>query len=169
MPDDEQQDEQDQQDDESTPPEVDDIVALRKALAKANDDAKRHRLRNKELEPLAAQAQEFEEQKKTAEQKAAEKAAIAEKRAEDAEGRAMRLEVAAEKGLTPAQAKRLTGSTREDLEADADELLAMFSPAEPKPTPSGRPREALKPANGDPDIPVDETDIKKLGERMFAR
>jgi hypothetical protein len=34
-------------------------------------------------------------------------------------GARLRLEVAAEKGLTPAQAKRLVGSTREELEADA--------------------------------------------------
>jgi hypothetical protein len=44
-----------------------------------------------------------------------------------------RLEVAAEKGLTPAQAERLTGSTREDLAADADALLQLFptTPAGP--------------------------------------
>lgn len=34
-----------------------------------------------------------------------------------------RLEVATEKGLTPKQAKRLQGATKEELEADADELL----------------------------------------------
>lgn len=41
-------------------------------------------------------------------------------------GRADRLEVAAEKGLTPAQAKRLVGDTKEELEADADEILEVF-------------------------------------------
>lgn len=52
------------------------------------------------------------------------------KRAEDAEAkakaetlRADRLEVSIEKGLTPAQAKRIVGDTKEELEADADELL----------------------------------------------
>jgi len=38
----------------------------------------------------------------------------------------MRLEVALDKGLTKVQAKRLIGSTVEELEADADELLASF-------------------------------------------
>ncbi len=38
----------------------------------------------------------------------------------------LRLEVAAEKGLTPAQAKRLNGASKEELEADADELLTVF-------------------------------------------
>jgi hypothetical protein len=39
---------------------------------------------------------------------------------------AMRAEVALLKGLTPAQVKRLVGATREELEADADELLTLF-------------------------------------------
>jgi len=39
-----------------------------------------------------------------------------------------RAEVALAKGLTPTQAKRLVGSTKEELEADADELLADLKP-----------------------------------------
>lgn len=40
-----------------------------------------------------------------------------------ANSRADRVEIAAEKGLTPSQAKRLIGSNREELEADADQLV----------------------------------------------
>jgi hypothetical protein len=47
-----------------------------------------------------------------------------ERQASDNEARALRAEIANAKGLTPGQAKRLVGSTREELEADADELLA---------------------------------------------
>lgn len=91
------------------------------------------------------------------------------------------IEVAADKGLTPAHVKRLAGSTREELEASADELLEDFplpakgdggdgaDGADGKPSPTGKPREQLKPGSGDPDAPVEETDIKKIGERMFAR
>ena len=46
-----------------------------------------------------------------------------ERTAKAAEERALRAEVANDKGLTPSQAKRLIGSTREELEADADDLL----------------------------------------------
>lgn len=46
-----------------------------------------------------------------------------EKQAKTSEERALRAEVANAKGLTASQAKRLIGSTREELEADADELL----------------------------------------------
>lgn len=41
-----------------------------------------------------------------------------------------RAEVAAEKKLTPAQAKRLIGATREELAKDADELLKDFQPGD---------------------------------------
>lgn len=61
----------------------------------------------------------------------------------------IRLEVAQEKGLTKAQAARLTGTTAEELAADADDLIALFpapavvtppvadpKPPVPKPDPS---------------------------------
>ena len=38
----------------------------------------------------------------------------------------LRLEVATDKGLTPRQAARLQGNTRDELAADADDLLATF-------------------------------------------
>lgn len=46
-----------------------------------------------------------------------------ERQAKESESRALRAEIANAKSLTPNQAKRLIGSTREELEADADELL----------------------------------------------
>lgn len=52
-----------------------------------------------------------------------------EKRAVEAERKALVAEVSTAKGLSPAQAKRLQGSTRDELEADADELLDAFTPA----------------------------------------
>lgn len=85
--------------------------------------------RLKELEPLAAKAQQLEDSKKTETEKLGEKLTAAEKRAVEAEQKALRLEVAAAKGLTQAQAKRLVGATKEELEADADELLASFGGA----------------------------------------
>lgn len=53
-----------------------------------------------------------------------ERVAQIERAANESEARALRAEVANAKSLTPNQAKRLVGSTREELEADADELLA---------------------------------------------
>lgn len=116
-------------------------------IAKTNQEAKSLRARLKELEPLAKQAQEAADARKTADERAAERITAAEQRAADAETRALRLEVAAEKGLTPAQARRLVGSTREELEADAADLLESFPAAsalEATP-PNGRPKERMRP------------------------
>ena len=111
------------------------------ARAKANADA-------------ATRLQEFEDRDKTEAQKAIERAEAAERRAAEVEARALRLEVAAEKGLTPAQAKRLVGDTREALEADADELLETFKPAAEQATAQsldlGTRSAAPLPLNGDP-------------------
>lgn len=94
------------------PPEV--KAALRKA--------------NKEAQDLRLKLQTFEDRDKTEAQKLTDRAEAAEKRAVDLESRALRLEVASERGLTSAQARRLVGSTREELEADAAELLETFKP-----------------------------------------
>lgn len=76
----------------------------------------------------------------------------------------MRLEVATDKGLTVAQAKRLVGATREDLEADAEELLSSFQPATNNADGVRvRPVEALK-GGGQPDTAPEETDPAKLAE-----
>jgi hypothetical protein len=108
--------------------------AGKKALA-AERDAR------KAAEKELAKYRKAEADKADADKSEAEKRAAAEQRAVDAELRATRLEVAHEKGLTPAQAKRLVGSTRDELAADADEILRDFptaaaKPAGPKPDPS---------------------------------
>jgi hypothetical protein len=69
----------------------------------------------------------------------AERVSAQERRAADAELRALRLEVAAEKGLTPAQAARLQGASRDELTADADALKALFPAAPGTPVPTGTP------------------------------
>jgi hypothetical protein len=91
--------------------------------------AREQETRAKANATAAQRLEEIENANKTETQRAADALTAAEKRAQDAEGRALRLEVATEKGLTAAQAKRLVGSTREELEADADELLDTFKPA----------------------------------------
>jgi hypothetical protein len=93
-----------------------------------------------DLKAKAAKFDEIEQASRSDVEKAAERAAAAERDRDDARGRLDRLEVALEKGLTPSQAKRLVGSTREELEADADELLKDLGdaskPRSPKPDPN---------------------------------
>lgn len=89
---------------------------------------------NKEAETLRLKLKDLEDKDKTETQRLTDRLAEAEKAAAEHETSALRLSVAFEKGLTPAQAKRLVGSTRDELEADADEVLKDF------PAPTARPR-----------------------------
>lgn len=106
---------------------------------------------------------------------------LAEVRAELAEERLtrLRLEVGSEKGLTPKQARRLSGKTREELEEDADDLLDTFPAPPAKDGEEGdegtggsstsskerRPAENLK-GGGKAETEPEETDPRKLAESM---
>lgn len=116
--------------------------------------SRKHEGTAKSNSEAAKRLAEIEEAQKTAEQKAADKAAEADMKAAKAEKELARLRVAMRKGLTEAQAKRLMGDSEEDLEADADELLASFKREEPegdKPEPGARPKERLKSGSTPPE------------------
>lgn len=87
------------------PPEV--KSALRKA--------------NKEAETLRLRLKEYEDRDKTEQQKLAERADAAERRAKELEHAALRARIAAEKGV-PESA--LSGDDEDALRAKADELIA---------------------------------------------
>jgi hypothetical protein len=106
--------------------DADYVKKLRAESAKHRTEA------NKALKALA----EIQDRDKTELQKAQERAAELEKAAQNHELTALRLQIAFDKGLTPAQAKRLVGTTRDELEADADEVLANFTPRDAR-RPSG--------------------------------
>jgi hypothetical protein len=131
--------------------------AGKKAL---DEERKARREAEKQANELKTKLQELEDKDKSEGQKLADRAAAAEKRAEESEARILRLEVGAAKGLTPAQARRLVGSTKEELESDADSLLDDFKPADDKPSGS-RPKERLRPGSV-PDAEPEETDPRKL-------
>ncbi|MFJ5103171.1 hypothetical protein [Streptomyces sp. NPDC088554] len=101
------------------------------------DAAELERLRAADEELKKRQAAELTENERiTAEKTTAEQAAATARAEADAAVRkALLLEVAMSKALTSAQAARLQGSTKEELEADADELLATFAPAVPASAP----------------------------------
>lgn len=106
----------------------------RKHEARANavpTAAELETLRAAAAELATRKAAELSETERLQAEAATEKAradaaeAVAAKAAADV----LRLSVAATKSLTPEQAARLQGSTREELEADADALKALFAPA----------------------------------------
>jgi len=93
----------------------------------------RERAKYADYEDFKAKATEFDkaqEASKSDIEKASARAEKAEKELEAVRLESVRSSVALAKSLTPTQAKRLVGTTREELEADADELLADLKPAE---------------------------------------
>lgn len=148
----------------ATPPEgeqepttfdADYVRSLRAEAAKYRTEAKANA-------DAAKRLAEFEESQKSEQQKVAERAEAAERRAVEAESRALRLQIAADKGLTPKQAARLRGSSEEELSADADELLAEFGGNGPR-RPAG---DIGQGARTNPAVPDDP---KSLADAVIAQ
>ncbi|WP_008412848.1 hypothetical protein [Streptomyces sp. SM8] len=108
------------------------------AVKSGPDAAELERLRAADEELKTRKAAELTETERiTAEKATAEQnAATARAEAEAAVRKALLLEVALSKGLTGEQAARLQGSTKEELEADAESLKTLFGgSATPPPAP----------------------------------
>lgn len=80
------------------------------------------------IKEKAAKFDEAEQASKTELDKEREARTAAEQERDELRLAAVRAEVALSKGLTATQAKRLVGSSKEELEADADELLKDLAP-----------------------------------------
>lgn len=155
--------------DESTLP-----AWARESLSKARREAASFRTKVRELEPAARKAKELEDAGKSDAERLTGEVKTHQTRAEAAEARAMRLEVALSKGLTATQAKRLVGATVEELEADADELLASFGGGkndkdDERKAPAGRPVERLRSGGGSDGGDITETDPRKLAAMVPRR
>ncbi|GAA2237659.1 hypothetical protein GCM10010401_07320 [Rarobacter faecitabidus] len=99
--------------------------------------AERERASKAEKEAADLRKQ-IEDAGKTAEQKAADALKAAQDSAAASSLKALQYEVAAEKGIDLKLASRLVGSTKEELESDADNLKTLVGarPTGPKPDPS---------------------------------
>jgi len=73
---------------------------------------------------LETKVKEFEDRDKSESDRAAERIKDLESKAQVAEQKVLRSEVAADKGVPPKLARFLTGTSKEELEKAADELLA---------------------------------------------
>lgn len=100
--------------------------------------------RAKENADAARKLKTIEDAAKSETEKLSERLTVAEKRANDAELSALRLEVASSKGLNVSQARRLVGATKDELEKDADDLLSSFKPAKSSPDFDGGARTPAK-------------------------
>jgi len=113
--------------------------------------AREQEKRAKENADAAKRLAEIEESQKSEADKSADRLSKAEATATEATARADRAEVALAKGLTLSQAKRLVGNTREELEADADELLKDIGAQSAQGNRSPREGQTSKPKAGDED------------------
>ena len=111
---------------EPEPKEIDWKAEARKHEQRAKDNL----AKAKENESAAQRLAEIEDANKTELEKVAARAEAAEKRAAELEAQSTRTEVAAEKGVPAAL---LTGSTKEELEASADALIAFRGDKSSKP------------------------------------
>ena len=137
-----------------------DVERAKAKIRKANAEAKNLRQRVKELEQAESKLREIEDSEKSELQRLQEQLQAAQQQAGTAQLEALRLQVAHEKGLSPSQARRLSGSTLEELEADADELLDLFARPSQEDTPRvpSRPKPRLTddtPSNEETRSPAD--------------
>ena len=121
-----------------------------------------------ERDTLGSKVSEAERAQMTEIDRAKSDATTATERAEKAEAALARFEVAAEKGVPASAVPYLQGSTKEELAASADGLLAMLAPggqAGGQAPSGGRPQERLAPppaGGSDPNAPAVELDPAKL-------
>lgn len=95
------------------------IADLRKALHSANKEAEQRRLKLKE----------YEDRDKSETEKLTERTRELETTLTSAQLTALRFEIALDKGIPKSIASRLQGSTREEMEADAEELVKQLGTA----------------------------------------
>ena len=124
-------------------------------LRKKNSENQSLRQRLKDAEAKAAKLDEIEDAKKPEIERITTERDTAVQKSQGLEAKLLRHEVALSKGLTANQAARLQGSTLEELEADADELLEMFGQTAPTPPSGERPKETLRPGNAPSVEPVE--------------
>lgn len=135
--------------------------AGKKAL---DEERKARREAEKALREVQEQLQALTDKDKSEVEKLRDEVANLTKERDTDRLKVLRSDVAMAKGLTAAQAKRLVGSTLEELEADADEILEAFPAQGATPPPSRKPSTSGLSGGGEPSSDPIETDPAKLAE-----
>lgn len=148
----------------------------REKIRKGNSEAANLRRRLKEAEAKATELDDLKKSQLSKEEQLTASNKELEGKVGETEARALRLEVALEAApddMSPREvakyAKRISGNSKEELEADAKEFFADL--AGPKEGDNGgdgvtrRPKERLR-GGGDPTEEADETNPRKLAEAI---
>lgn len=143
--------------------QTDDTTDWKAEAEKWKSLSRKHEGQAKANATAAEELAAIKDKDKTETQKIAEERDTARSEADRANAALMRLEVVVDKGLPRSMAGRLQGTTKEELEADADELLAALRPdtGEKASDTQGRPKERLRSGTA-PDTEPEETDPAKL-------
>jgi hypothetical protein len=138
-------------------------------IAKLREAEKEGRAAKARLAALEAEARAADEAKLMAEKKFEELADRWKKEAESAKQElererlaAMRLKIGMTKGISPLLAERLVGTTQEELEADAEAILALLPKSEADAAVVARPQAPDLNATGVPTAKNPKTLIAKL-------
>lgn len=163
-------------DDKPDDDKPDDKPDLNDSGKKAIDAMKRERnAAKKALKDVLEELKTYKDRDKTDAERLTEAAEEAKSRAATAETSLRKLQTAmdrAPEGATLQQiravAKRLSGDSEEELEADADELFELLAPKSTsddgkRSAPSGKPKPTLR-GGGDPDEEPEEMDPRKLAD-----
>jgi hypothetical protein len=116
------------------------------------------------IRKLNSENKNLREAKKAAEEKA-KGADQHSERIKALEAENLRIRIGARHGLPDELIDRLRGDTEDEILADAEKLLGLVAAKVP---PTQRPKERPGGGGGSQE-PVDETDVSKIGERMFRR
>lgn len=127
--------------------------------------SRKHEAQSKQNAKAAARLKELEDANKSDLEKAQAASQESDRRAQAAEAKAERYEVALEKNVPSNLMKFLTGETREEIEASADELLEALKPDTGGENQSGRPKERLRPGASTDEEP-EESDPAKLAAKI---
>jgi hypothetical protein len=149
-----------------------DLDKLRGELQKWKSQARKHERQYKET---SGRLKQYEDQNKSEAERLQEAAQESRTRAERAETALRRREIAEDRAPEHASlaqikavAKRLSGESDEDMEADADELFALLVPEPSKVRTPTRPKERLR-GGGDPEEEPEELDPRKLADMVKSR
>lgn len=127
----------------------------------------KHEKQAKDNVEAATKLKKIEDEGKSETERLTAAQQTAERERDEARNEALRMRVGVRKGLTETQAKRLVGANEDELEKDADELVATFAPkkeenGERKQPP---PRERLR--SGSQPAAEQAEDPKKIAESIL--
>ena len=146
-------------------PKVFDEVYVKRLRAEAAE----WRTKARAGESAATRLAELEESNKSESQRLEERAVAAQRDRDAAVRQSLVYEVALAKGLAPDLAKRIVGSTREELEADADAVLALVMPPEPAPTTNPQGFAVVPAMQGARPSPPPPTDMNSIIRARLGR